>query len=308
MSLLAENGVEATVSPHACRDASGATVTGQAGSITTALFAPDGTSSAVVVTVAEIGSTGFYSASVTPNAVGNWLLRITNPAFPTADGQTTDYTLQVQAGVVAATAKDLTSRAKVKRRLWPELDPATTNTAFDTLIDTLVTEASNHIHDRLGRCLSEDTYTEYYDGTGLSYLQLRQGPLVSVTSVDYITYGGTTSRTETTDTVNEGDRLERGLRSEGWTLLGGLEMVAGFWLTGRRNVKVVYTAGYATIPESIVRAATELAVRDFVLRTVKGLQQESTENAITTVVPRTPAELAQLVDDAISPYRPLAYV
>lgn len=51
---------------------------GQAGSVTDALFL-NGATSAQPVTVAEIGVTGTYEATFTANAAGDWMLRLTNP-------------------------------------------------------------------------------------------------------------------------------------------------------------------------------------------------------------------------------------
>jgi hypothetical protein len=53
-------------------------LTGQAGAITSVLRY-NNTMSAVAVTIGEIGVSGSYYASFTPNAVGFWDVRVTNP-------------------------------------------------------------------------------------------------------------------------------------------------------------------------------------------------------------------------------------
>lgn len=250
---------------HPVRNVAGTLMTGQAAFITSALVDPAGASSALAVSIVEVGATGRYGVSLTPNVLGLWNLTLTNP--PASDGLVTDYVLDVRtaAQMLAATGALLTSRDRVKRHIWPRQSPATENTVFDTTLDLVLSEVSDRMHKEMGRYLPETVYTEYYDGNGTDLLTLRQGPLASVTSLHEVEYGdnGSGTRTETLTAINQADRLEHGLRSEGWLGLSGLRLLSGCFVPGRRNYKVVYTAGFGTLPEAVVRAATIESVFEF---------------------------------------------
>ena len=80
---------------HTCVGLAGLPTTGQAGAIVTALTDPDGVASTLAVTVTEVGTTGRYRVSFTPDVTGTWLLEVTDPAAPTTAGQRSAYALEI---------------------------------------------------------------------------------------------------------------------------------------------------------------------------------------------------------------------
>ena len=143
-------------------------------------------------------------------------------------------------------AGDLTDLPSVKA--WLGLSGEATTS--DDLLAALISAASGFVTQHLGRDLAPTTYTEVYDGRGGRTLLLRQSPITAVQSVSF---KGTTFTTP-------GDPLAG---------------TPGFWFTDRRLsligerfperglVVVTYTAGYATLPPSLVQAVNELVGEAF---------------------------------------------
>ena len=167
----------------------------------------------------------------------------------------------------------LTTLALVKSRLFP--GGQGTHTDHDTLISELITYASAKIEDRLDRYLGDQTHTEYHDGRGQRRMYLNEGPLISVTTVEEIDYGGTTTRTEDPTTVEQAERLEGGLASEGHKGIGWLELINGLWIPGQRNYKIVYVGGFAAMPESIEGLAADLVVLMYRRREAQGVTSKT---------------------------------
>jgi len=222
----------------------------------------------ITPTVAEIGSTGWYSFAFTVPAgsEGIWSLDGTEPAG--AEGSFV-YVIDVTTGISASSDRDLTTLARVKERLGF----ADGDSTYDDVLATLITEVSNEIQEAFGRYFAEGTYTEYYDGTGTEALVLRQGPLVSVTSVNEVEYtdAGDGSRDESLTELEEKDRLEYSLESTGSLAPARIEYIGGVFTKGQKNWKVVYTAGFSTLPEGLVAHATEEVVTAFNTRKTAGL-------------------------------------
>lgn len=148
---------------------------------------------------------------------------------------------------------DLTTTAKVKTHL------GITSSADDALIGTLVTAASRIIEKYCDNAFNQATYTEYYDGNGEPDLLLAHGPIISVTSLNVDsgrTYADATLLTEGSDFVSYKDeaRVEM-LRGSG---LAWAQEDAVF-PNAQQAVKIVYVAGYATIPADLELAANEMA-------------------------------------------------
>ena len=150
-----------------------------------------------------------------------------------------------------------TDADRVKRSLFPgNPSPPTTH---DALIASAIAEVTSRIKVRLdNREFGEVEHTEYVDGDGTNRLLLRNGPLVSVTSVAHVAYSEDEDgdRVETESAITTGDYLLGGLRDEGWTGRGFLRRLRGMWCAGYRNHKVVYTAGYDSAPAFLQEAAT----------------------------------------------------
>lgn len=205
----------------------------------------------------------------------------------------------------------LTTVDRVKQLLFSgtDTDPGAD---YDELLDLLVAEVSDLMEKRMGRTIAEATYTEYYDGTGTDTLLLKQGPLVSVTSVETVEYSdaGSGVRQETLTAVDQADRLEGGLRSEGASGVGSIRLISGAFTRGRRNYKVVYVAGWeddtedpdevTTIPQALVRVATSHAAALFNLRDLAGLAGRDVGDGSVSTIPA--ANLDDALERGIAPF------
>ena len=125
---------------------------------------------------------------------------------------------------------------------------------FDGELTGFITAASRMWINRVGP-VSSSVFTEWYDG-GVPQIALRQVPVLSVTSV-VESYGSTTRYVLTEQPLNSGGSMS----AWGYTvdLSTGLLTrratgVAVAFAIGRRNVEVVYTAGYAAAPADIKHA------------------------------------------------------
>jgi hypothetical protein len=131
-------------------------------------------------------------------------------------------------------------------------------------LQALLERADDIVKTVIGREIEEAQFVEYYDGDGTPFLNLRQGPVVgsstlSVQSVAYDTDGN-----ETLTALAAGNFFARGRAYEGWKLPSHLEMHGSTWVTGQRNYKVTYRAGFGAngkaMPDDIVQAALHAAV------------------------------------------------
>jgi hypothetical protein len=186
-------------------------------------------------------------------------------------------------------ANALTSLLRVKRHL-AATDPTTLD-GFDDVFEDLINQESDRLEAKLGRTVREQTYTRYLSGDDTTVLRLPEGPLDSVTSVDLVEYddAGDGSREETLTEVEEYQRLEGGLRDDGYLGLGWIERIDGStFAAGRRNYKVVFVAGFELTtedvaddptqvgaPEALIRWATYRVAATFVNREAPGLLSRS---------------------------------
>jgi uncharacterized phiE125 gp8 family phage protein len=119
------------------------------------------------------------------------------------------------------------------------------NNNEDSLLDRLITAVSANVESYLNRKILVASYTEWYDGTGTDRLLLTQYPVTAVQSVmmDGVTVSAAADATST-----------------GWSFDDvGIFYQFGKFTRNRQNVKVTYTAGYATAPQDIQQAVLELA-------------------------------------------------
>jgi len=201
---------------------------------------------------------------------------------------------------MALNANALTSLAVVKRRIDVEGSYSTT---YDALLEDLINEVSTYLEDKCNRIFRSQTYTEYFSGNGTPFLGLRQGPLTSITSVNFVEYSdaGDGSRDETLTEIEEYQRLEGGLIGEGHLGLGWIERRDGcVWTEGYRNYKVVYIAGFTTIPPSLERWATYRVASEFVARESPGLLTKTVADGQLAFL--APDRMAEAEMRAIGPY------
>ncbi len=123
-----------------------------------------------------------------------------------------------------------------------------TDTSLDDWLTDQITEIEDGIRICLGRSLETATFTEVYNGDGSNELVLNQFPVTSITNVYYMDEDAETW-TEYVDETDY-DRLVIDYSK--------LIMVGGVFYEGVGNIKVIYVAGYSTIPGTIKKAAKEL--------------------------------------------------
>lgn len=130
----------------------------------------------------------------------------------------------------------------------------TADTSHDAELQRFIDAADPVIEDIVGP-VNTVQVTEWYDG-GRPYIVLRQNPVISVDSVTEYSGATGTLLTVTTSPTDAGS----------WTYTfdpdGILYRVtsagSSFFARGATNVKVVYTAGRASVPANIKLAALEL--------------------------------------------------
>lgn len=125
----------------------------------------------------------------------------------------------------------------------------------DTLLETLIEAASENINDFCNRKFKQTTYTDYYSPKAKlqlnpdgyvpwylpQYLQLNHFPLISITGI----YFNNSATAEDTSDVKIWDVTSAD------ALRFGYAYHSSGWPTGARAVKIVYSAGYATVPFKI---------------------------------------------------------
>ena len=262
--------------------------TGQAANITSTLLQPDMTPSVLPVTIVEIGSSGNYTATYTPNLDGNWKLTLENTV---GDLKIIDYTITVSANFlfdvgVGATGLALTTLPRVKERLIGVAGAAEFLSGnADALLTSLISEQSAKAHRMMNRIINAATYVQHYTGDGTQRMYLRQGPLVDLTLLQKVEYSGTTSRVETLTTIEEAEYIEGGFVFEGATGRGWVELLDDVFENFRpRNYVMTFTAGFDNIPEDIVCTVTNRVLAAFVTRDAEGLESRIVgESAITKI-------------------------
>jgi hypothetical protein len=138
---------------------------------------------------------------------------------------------------------DLTTLANAKQ--WIN-ESTSTN---DAIITRLISAASDYIQTWLNRTFAITAYTESRNGYGTDGIAVKNYPITSVTSVtvDGITIPACVGQTDNGYVVDEP---------------GTMIYLRGYRFTrGRMNVKLVYSAGFAAVPNEIEQACIELVGR-----------------------------------------------
>lgn len=137
-----------------------------------------------------------------------------------------------------------------------ELIPSLTGTGEDSLIDSFVARFGAIAAGYMGfpaasvggnPTIEVATYTRYFDGTGTKRLQMDVFPITGITTVhvDHNREYGSADLVDSSDYDLFGD--------EGLLILKQ-DSVQGVFDSGKRAIKVVFTAGFSTPPMSIKHA------------------------------------------------------
>ncbi len=145
-----------------------------------------------------------------------------------------------------AASTDLCTLADVKAYL------GISGSTYDGVLGTLIDAASEAIENYCRRRFSETEHTEYHDGWGSTQIVLDHHPIASVSALY--------------DDLNRDFDSETLIESDDYAFYpeeGILELLQGIFQTGVRNIKAVYTAGYATVPTDVAQAARILVASWF---------------------------------------------
>lgn len=185
----------------------------------------------------------------------------------------------------------------------------TSETALNTLLDTYATRASVALAQWCGYppgssitspSMESVTYTRYSGDYGLRLsrdrrsLWLEPWPVTSITSVydDPNEVYGADTLVAAADYGLRGDRGEE-LRLEPTATHGAFS-------TTERAVKIVYVAGYASVPADLALAAAELVAHWYNLRGRRGLSSEGQPDIQTSY---RGEEIPLVVRQLANPYR-----
>jgi hypothetical protein len=151
-------------------------------------------------------------------------------------------------------------------------------TAYDTIIGTIVSGVSTEIRRWCGRDTSNGfesmSRTERYDGNNEQTINLMEWPVSSVTSVKvyasdgtYETLDSTTYRVDSSGGILSCvDPIKARYPVTAFGTVQATFSVQPWFPDGFDNIEVVYTGGYATIPDDLKIAAFRLADMHYAAR------------------------------------------
>lgn len=123
-------------------------------------------------------------------------------------------------------------------QLKTQLNFQVTDTRYDTKLTLFLEAGSKWVENYCQRVFSETTYTEIHHGNGSNLITTRQWPINSVTELRISESQDWTNTNTLVDTADYGTDVDK----------------TGIWLfsqmlpTAYNSVRVIYVAGYATIP------------------------------------------------------------
>lgn len=239
---------------HPVYDEGGSITTASVTSFSVAVRDPSGNSQSSAATWSQPTTSGYLNVILTPDEVGNWIVRVTNPTT-NSDGTTYDYYVQCLASTVGLTPSGtwLTTLTNLKQQLGISL----ADTTHDAFLTNLIARGTEMIESTLGRNVVSASYTEDYDGGG-QWLRLRQGPIISVTSVCDVQWN--TDGTATTSALEAGTYRAYNTADEGSKLAGRIKADSWSFVAGNKTYRVAYTAGWSTVPYEIEALCLDVCV------------------------------------------------
>ncbi|MFH1230004.1 MAG: phage head-tail connector protein [Planctomycetota bacterium] len=190
---------------------------------------------------------------------------------------------------------DLTTLDEVKTDL--ELTTATT---YDDILEALIDAVSNWIENSYcKRQFLSRPYTEYIDGKGNDTIYLKHRPVTAVTTI----HDDVDRVFDSNTLINSSEYYP--YENEGYVRLFGETkqfFTRGIFQVGVANVKVVYVAGYETIPKAVNLACRKLVIKLFRQREKEGVKSESIgQYSITyTESKDVPTEIKMMLDGYVN--------
>lgn len=183
-------------------------------------------------------------------------------------------------GTYVMATGDLTTIADVKAYLSPPL----TTTSDDTLLQSLVTAASQFIQSWLNRTIAEASYADTRNGTGGTQLFLRNRP---VTAVSSLTIDGVAIAPSNPPPLGAGYLFDD----------GSIYLVGRIFAKGAQNVRIAYTAGFAATPPELAQACIELVALRYKERDRIGQASKTLGGEVVAFQQKDmPADVATLLD------------
>jgi hypothetical protein len=164
-------------------------------------------------------------------------------------------TLFYSTSTEAATGNQYTTAELVQAELRASTAFTSSTTPTLATINIWINEASRIIDSISGTVYGSTEYTEYFDYEGSDRIQLRNSPIISISSIAENT--ASAGETASWDTqVSETDYLL-------YENKGEILVVPGKWSPkdGYKNIKIVYTAGYSSIPAKVQMLATKMVTQ-----------------------------------------------
>lgn len=160
------------------------------------------------------------------------------------------------------------------------------DTSQDTLIEYFINVTSDAIERYTQRKLKQVSITEYQDGRNQDRLLLKEWPASKPSAVysdSNWTFDSTTLIDSASyDVTNETD----------------LVLNSGVFPKGKRNIKVVYTAGYSTIPSALEHACILFTENIYMARSDRrnGVNSKSKSGENVTFLDGMTAQIQQLLE------------
>lgn len=144
---------------------------------------------------------------------------------------------------------DTTNNLITLNELKDYLGTDTGSTSNDGRFNDLINKVSWEFNTITDRKLKERSHTEYRDGNGLDYIYTNEWPIVSVsTDIDI--------RIDADRDYTTGDKVDS-TSIIIYSTEGKIHLEDQSFAAGEQSVKLVYTAGYSTIPHDLSYAAKE---------------------------------------------------
>lgn len=131
----------------------------------------------------------------------------------------------------------------------------TSGSGSDAMLALIKAQIEAWVKTYCGREFLVASYTEYHDGYGDNQVRTLQRPIVSVTSV----YSDPSRLFEAASLIPAADIIGDS-RSY---VLGYIELLTYRFLKGLKSTKIVYSAGYSTIPSDLSGAVMKIICHQF---------------------------------------------
>lgn len=168
---------------------------------------------------------------------------------------------------------------------------AITGTADDGRIGHLIEVVSREFDTECRRSFLEEEHTEYRDGNGTEQLWLENAPVSAITSIHL-----DSERDFDSDALVDSDDYFVD------TVAGVVIRNTGYWPRAARNIKVVYTAGYAQadVPKDLRGAVYERVAQLWRRMSEKRVdttsQSDASGNSRTFITERFPATVTEVLE------------